>query len=183
MLSHETLVRWMRCAIFAAILCICSRITVPVGTIPFSMAIFAVMLCAVVLDWTSGMIAVGVYLALGLFLPIFHGGAAGITAYPGPTGGFLWSFLLMIPVICGVRSLGANGFVWDCCASFLGCVLGIALCYCCGAAQYSIYAGVSFSRALGVCALPFILPDLIKAAAATLLGVTLRRKLAMLNLG
>lgn len=173
--NHNYLVRLVLCALFAAILCICSPLTIPIGPIPFSMAIFAVMLCGVVLDWRSAIISVLVYLALGLFLPIFSGGKTGLSALPGPTGGYIWSYLLMIPVIFLIEQIPFRFPLGDILAAFLGCVAAIAVCYLCGTIQFCFIAGVRFQKALSVCVIPFAPFDLLKAAAASLLGVSLRK--------
>ena len=75
------------CAIFAALLCICSPISIPIGAIPISLLLFAVLLCALVLPWRLSTLSVLIFLLLGLWLPVFSGGHTGITALPGPTGG------------------------------------------------------------------------------------------------
>ena len=170
-MKHETLVHLMESAIFAAFLCICSPVTVPVGPIPFSMSVFAVMLCGVVLDWKSALLAVLVYLLLGLFLPIFSGGNNGLAALPGPTGGYIWSFLLMIPVIRLFRRIPARWEALRMGLAFLGCTAAVGLCYVCGTLQFAALAGRTFAESLELCVIPFIVPDLLKALAASVLGV------------
>ena len=99
-MKHTKIQKLTTCAVFAAILCLLSPIALPLGgPVPFALQIFGVMLCAVTLDWATGQISVLVYLLLGLFLPIFSGGNTGLSASPGPTGGYIWSYLLMVPVI------------------------------------------------------------------------------------
>ena len=182
MRKHKALADLLRCAVFAALLCICSPITIPVGVIPFTLGIFAVMLAGVVLGMKAGLLSVITYLALGLFLPVFSGGNTALTALPGPTGGYIWSYLLMIPVICLIGRIWADRPVLACLTAFLGCTAALALCYLCGTLQFSRYSGTSFRRSLTVCVVPFILPDLAKAAAAALLGVSLRRVLVRAGL-
>ena len=181
MKSHSYLVRMILCALFAAVLCICSSLSIPVGPIPFSMGIFAVMLCAVVLDWRSSLASVFVYLALGLFLPIFSGGRTGVAAIPGPTGGYIWSYLLMVPLIAWIGGR-AGRLLGEILASVLGCASAILVCYFCGTVQYSLFAGVSLQKALAVCVIPFAPYDLLKAMIASLLGVSLRRILNRMGL-
>ena len=175
-MSHEKLVRLILCAIFAAVLCICSPIVIPLaGPVPFAMQIFGVMLCAVTLRWGSAQVSVLVYLLIGLFLPLFSGGNTGLTAIPGPTGGYIWSYLLMVPVIALFRRIPVKKRGLEYLLAFGGCVAGMALCYLCGTVQFALVTENSFAHSLSVCVIPFVGFDLIKAAAATLLGVTLGR--------
>ena len=181
-MSHAKLLRLTTCAVFAAILCICSPIVIPLaGPVPFAMQIFGVMLCAVTLDWATAQVSVLVYLLIGLFLPLFSGGNTGLTAIPGPTGGYIWSYLLMVPVIRGFRSISVNKRRLEYLLALIGCVLAISLCYACGTVQFSLITGRSFIESLGVCVIPFIGFDLIKALAASLLGVELSRVLRRLR--
>ena len=181
-MSHAKLLRLTTCAVFAAILCICSPIVIPLaGPVPFAMQIFGVMLCAVTLDWATAQVSVLVYLLIGLFLPLFSGGNTGLTAIPGPTGGYIWSYLLMVPVIRGFRSISVNKRRLEYLLALIGCVLAISLCYACGTVQFSLITGRSFTESLGVCVIPFIGFDLIKALAASLLGVELSRVLRRLR--
>lgn len=170
--------RLTTCAVFAAMLCALSPIAIPLGgPVPFALQIFAVMLCAVVLDLGSAAVSVAVYLALGLFLPLFSGGNTGLTALPGPTGGYIWSYLLMVPVIRLFRSLPVKRQGAEYALALAGCVSAAAVCYLCGTAQFALLMGNSFAASLSVCVIPFVGFDLIKAAAASFLGVELARAL------
>ncbi|MBR6376327.1 MAG: biotin transporter BioY [Oscillospiraceae bacterium] len=174
-MNHTKLLRLVTCGLFAAILCVFSPMVIPVGPVPFAMQIFAVMLCAVTLPWAQAQTSVLVYLLLGLFLPLFSGGKTGLMAIPGPTGGYIWSYLLMVPVIALFRAIPVKNRWAEYAWSLLGCVTAIALCYLCGTVQFSLVTGNSFSHSLAVCVVPFIGFDLVKALAATVLGVELRR--------
>ena len=174
MKSHKALVEMALCAVFAAILCICSPISVPVGPVPVSLQVFAVLLCAVTLNLRPALISVAVYLGLGLFLPLFSGGNTGLAALPGPTGGYIWSFVLMVPLVRLLASLGKDRGWTAYAAAFGGCVVAVALCYLCGTVQFSLVTNNSFAHSLRLCVIPFILPDLAKSLAATVLGVALR---------
>ncbi len=176
-MRHSKLRFMVECAVFAAVLCALSPVAVPMGPIPFTLQVFAVLLCGVVLPWRQALVSVLVYLALGLFLPIFSGGNTGLTALPGLTGGYIWSFVLMIPVIRGLAGapLRHKGLAIP--VAFAGCLLAIALCYLCGTLQFSLLSGRTFAQSLAVCVIPFIWMDLLKAVAASVLGVSLRQVL------
>ena len=177
-MTHEKTLRLTTCGLFAAMLCIFSPIAIPVGPVPFAMQIFAVMLCAVTLDWAGAQIAVLVYLLLGLVLPLFSGGNTGLTAIPGPTGGYIWSYLLMVPVIRLFRSMPAKHRWAEYVLSLLGCGLAISLCYLCGTLQFSLVTGNSLGKSIALCVAPFVWFDLLKAVAATVLGVELHDRLS-----
>ena len=180
-MSHDRLLRLVSCSVFAAFLCLCSPLTIPLGPVPFALQIFAVMLCAVTLDWGAALLSVLVYLLLGLFLPLFSGGNTGLTALVGPTGGYIWSYLLMVPVIGAFCALPAPRRGLEYALALGGCLPAVALCYLCGTLQFSLLTGTGFREALAVCVLPFVGFDLLKAAAAAFLGVELRRALARLQ--
>ena len=179
---HKKLHRMTMAAIFAAFLCVISPIAIPLsGAVPFALQIFAVMLCAVTLDWGTAQLAVLLYLLLGLFLPIFSEGNTGLSAIPGPTGGYIWSYLLMVPVIALFRRIPVRKRWQEYAAAFCGCLLAIALCYLCGTVQFSLVSGNSFAKSLAVCVVPFVGFDLLKAAAAALLGVELGQILSKIS--
>ena len=123
------------------------------------------------------MASVLVYLVLGaLGLPVFAGGMGGIGVLVGPTGGYIWSYL-PIAALCGMlyRKIWIghrSGVIWRGIA--IG-ILGMAVCYLLGTVQYAFVANVSFFAALLVCVLPFLLFDLFKVVAVTLLSRHLLR--------
>ena len=64
----------LQCSLFAALLCVLSPMTLPVGVVPVSLGIFAVIMCASVLDVKKSLVAVVLYILLGtLGLPVFAG--------------------------------------------------------------------------------------------------------------
>ena len=128
----------------------------------------------------SAQTAVLVYLLLGLFLPLFSGGNTGAAALAGPTGGYLWSYLLMVPVICLFCAIPVKRRRSAYALALLGCLPALGLCYLCGTLQFCFVTGTGFRRALSLCVAPFVGFDLLKALAASLLGVELRRRLARL---
>jgi len=161
---------------FAVILCICSWITVPF-TVPFTMQTFAVFAVLLLLGGKDGTLAIGLYLMLGLIgLPVFSGFRGGVGHIIGPTGGYLVGFLftgiahmLLQPV---TEKQGFAGRMALLSAEHI-------ICYLIGTLWFvAVYGSrgtrYSFSAALGLCVLPYVLPDLVKIALADLVSRRVR---------
>lgn len=166
-------------SLFTALLCILSPVAIPLGPIPVTLAIFAVLLTGIVLPWKQAAAVVLVYLLIGFIgLPVFSGGSAGLGVLAGATGGYLWCYLPMAMLVSRV-SHGRRENVW---MALMGALLALLLCYATGTLQFAIIIDYSLNDALGVCVYPFILFDLLKVATAALLGMQLRRRLRMAGL-
>ncbi|MBQ7901667.1 MAG: biotin transporter BioY [Clostridia bacterium] len=164
----------VQCSLFAALLCVLAPLAVPVGVVPVSLGLFAVMLCAVVLGAYKGIISLGVYLLMGVLgLPVFAGGQTGLSTLAGPTGGYVWSYILVCLIIGLVsRQTYKKKFV------FVSCLAAILVCYLCGTMQFMAVTGSELSNALVVCVYPFVAFDIIKAVCAVVLGANIRKRLA-----
>ena len=55
-----------RTALFAAVIALLSPFAIPLGPVPITLSLFAVLLSAVVLDWKQAAAAVAVYILLGV---------------------------------------------------------------------------------------------------------------------
>lgn len=156
-------------ALFSAIMCVISPITIPTGTIPFSLSLFAVMLTAISLGVKKGIAAILVYILLGaLGLPVFSGFTGGIHILFGPTGGFILSYILTA-IIVSLAS-GHKKIIL-----FFFCMLSLLVCYIFGCLQYALVAKVSFKDTLFVCVYPFIIFDILKIFFAINLGLRLKK--------
>ena len=165
-------------ALLAAVLCILSPIAIPIGPIPITLCVFAVMLTGVLLDWKRACAAVAVYILLGLIgLPVFSGGKSGFGVLVGPTGGYIWSFLFMAVIIALVGGRARERYLHEAGFALIGCVASLVICYLLGTFQFTLVADCDWSYALSVCVYPFIPFDLAKGVCASLLGVQIRRRL------
>jgi biotin transport system substrate-specific component len=165
------------CALFAAICCVLSPITIPIGLIPVSLGILAVMFTAQVLGSVKGLISVGVFLALGLFLPLFSGGNNGIAAYFGMTGGYIWSYLIVVVVVGLLTKIPFKNKIVEMVANVLFCLVGVAICYFCGTIQFMAITGYDINASLAACVIPFIPFDIIKCVIAGVAGPLIRTAL------
>jgi biotin transport system substrate-specific component len=163
-------------ALFAALLCVLSPISIPLGPIPLSLGLCGALLTALTLPPAMTLTAVAVYLGLGACgLPIFAAGGAGVAALISPTGGFLWSYLLAAPLVSALatRAKRLGGLL-------LAGLCALPICYVCGTAWYALMTNTPPLAALSVTVLPFVLFDLCKLALAASIAYRLR---SILKLG
>ena len=163
------------CAMFATITAILAQIAIPLpGGVPLTLQTLAVSLAGIILGSKRGFVAILVYVLMGCFgIPVFANltGGAGIVA--GATGGFIISFPIMSFIIGLVCERTDNKLL-----IFLGMVLGSIVNYAVGALQFAIVTNSSLYNAFLVSVLPFILVGLIKAALATIIGLTIKNNKA-----
>lgn len=161
-----------RCAFFAALLCVCGWIAIPLPGIAVTMQTFGVFLTLELLGGKWGSAACLVYLLLGAAgLPVFSGFQGGIGVLLGATGGYLWGFLAagMIYWIAGSR-LPRQAIM----------ILGLLSCYVCGTLWYAFVwldGTAALPAVLAQCVLPYVLPDGLKLYLAAKLSKQLRRHL------
>lgn len=157
-------------ALCVAVIAVFSQISFPIlpGGVPLTLQTLAVTFCGYFLG-LKGLLAVAVYILLGFVgVPVFAGFQGGAGVIAGPTGGFLWGFLLTA-FCCG---LSAGKKIWL--GLLLGAV-GILLCHALGILQYMSISGRSWIDAFVLVSAPYILKDFVSAAIA-LWGVKLLRK-------
>ena len=163
------------CSLFAVLLCVLSPIAVFIGPVPVSLSLFAVLLSAAMLGPFRSLAAILAYLFMGaLGLPVFGGGMGGFGVLLGPTGGFIWSYLLIAP-ICGAlyrfAFVGGRGrWMRGMRIGFATGLLALAICYLFGTAQYTLVANASLATSALVCIVPFLLPDLAKVILVCVLA-------------
>lgn len=165
-------------SLFAAMLCIVSPFSLPIGVIPISLATFAMYIAASVLG-ASGTISVLVYIFIGAVgVPVFSGGLGGIDRLVGPTGGYIVGF---IPCTL-IAGLIIDRFENRKIAYPIAMIAGTAVLYALGTIWFIILMGKSgtpytLGAALMTCVVPFLIGDAIKIAAASTVGFVLRKTL------
>lgn len=123
------------------------------GDIALTMQTFAVYLTLFLLGGKWGCAAMGIYLALGsVGLPVFSAFQGGLGVLLGPSGGFLWGFLLFALVYWALERVN----------QLFSMIIGLLCCYGCGCLWFSYWSGGGFYFALVRSVLPFLVPDLIK---------------------
>jgi biotin transport system substrate-specific component len=155
-------------ALSIAIIAVSAWITIPLGPVPFTLQMFSITFALLVLTPKQAMCAIAGYLALGAIgVPVFSGMRGGIGVLMGPTGGFLWGYLIGVPVAAGVLALFRKRGV-DNVALGVACgLLFTIIAYTCGWSQYMFVANVGPLQSFLVTVAPFIVADIVKVVAAT----------------
>lgn len=164
-------------SMMVAIIAICAQLMIPFGAVQFSMQVFAVFLGAALLPpvWSAG--AMVAYLLLGAVgAPVFGGFQGGPGVLFGVTGGFIIAFPLMAGYISlMVKWLKVKGFM----PLFGVMASALLICYPVGCLWFSMVASAPVAKAVTVAVLPFVIPDLLKAALAAWLSIRIRKVVRM----
>lgn len=149
--------------LFAALLCICSWISLPLGSLRFTLQTFALFLALLTIGGKWGSLTVLVYIGLGAMgLPVFSGFQGGIGVIAGPTGGCIIGFMLTT-LLYWLAELLPPGKIW---VKIAVLCLGLLICYGIGWLWYCQFAPMPL---LAWC-LPYLLPDAGKLALAVFLS-------------
>ena len=155
-------------AMMAVILCVCSWLTIPF-TVPFTMQTFAVYCALLLLGGRRGLLAIGLYILLGLVgLPVFSGFRGGPGHLLGLTGGYIIGFLFTgLGYLLMESKLRGLGFL----PRIVLLALDLLPCYLVGTLWFTAVSRlhgseIGFFSALGLCVVPYILPDMLKVVLA-----------------
>ena len=172
------------CAVCAAITCVLAPIAIPIaGTVPITLATFAVMLSGVLLGGRPGALSQVIYLIIGAVgVPVCAGYTPALPKLLGPTGGYLVGYI-PLAFICGAiySKWGKNSRSAKKYAAMLGGMLiGTVVLYAFGTAWFCILNHVGVFYALGLCVVPFLPGDAVKIAVVMLLAPQLEKAIAKL---
>ena len=94
----------MQILIGVGLLACCSQVSIPLQPVPITLQTVAVMLIGLFYSRTAALKTLGSYLTLGACgVPVFANFMGGINVLFGPTGGYLWGFLLAVLVMTTAR--------------------------------------------------------------------------------
>ena len=167
-------------SISAALITVCSWISIPIGPVPFTLQTMAILAVMLTCGGRRGTLAILVYLLMGACgLPVFAGFKGGLVSFAGPTGGFLIGFIFAALVYWLLENLIFRRFMTSAVKTWVfGAVNSVifeVIMYAVGVAWFmTVYASqtgpVGLATVMGWCVLPFIIPDLVKLAAAVIIG-------------
>ena len=167
-------------AISAALITVCSWISIPLGPVPFTLQTMGILAVMLTCGGRRGTIAILVYLAMGACgLPVFAGFKGGIASLAGPTGGFLIGFIIAALVFWLLEKLIfgklMNSTVKTWIFGALNSLVFEIVLYTVGVIWFmTVYAAqtgpVGLGTVMTMCVIPFIIPDAVKLIAAVVIG-------------
>lgn len=154
-------------AMFAALIAVCSILSIPIGEVPITLQTFAVCLAAAMLGWKRGTLSVLIYVLLGAVgVPVFAGMTGGVGILAGPTGGYIIGFIPAAIII----GLAADKWERKALPLIVAMVLGVLVCYLIGTIWFMVVTGMGIGESLMLCVVPFLIPDGVKIALAMILS-------------
>ena len=153
-------------ALFAALTAVLAQIQLPIGPVPFNLAVFGAFLAGMLLEpaWAA---------ASMVGITVFAGFMGGPAVLLGKTGGYVIGYIFIaLATALAVKRSGKLPVIG---AAMLA---GLLICYGFGTAWFMAVTGADLVSALGWCVLPFIVPDVCKGVLACVLGRLLAGRLA-----
>lgn len=156
--------------LLAACTAVLAQIVIPIGPVPFNLAVFGAFLAGMLLSPGMAVLSMTTYwLMAAIGLPVMAGLQGGLGAVLSPTGGYVAGYLLL----AGCTALVAERPMP---MRLAGMALGLVLCYTLGTVWFICATGTALSAALAMCVLPFIPADVAKGIAAAWLAQTIKRR-------
>ena len=155
-------------ALMIAINCISAYLIIPLpwSLSPLALQTVIVTLTGFILKPKHAAITMSVYILIGLAgIPVFTGGTAGPGKLFGPTGGYVFGFILAATAISYLKPKEYNFLKY----AWVG-LIGIPLIYIPGVIQLMALTKMDFLKAFMVGAVTFIPLDIVKVGIASYLA-------------
>ena len=146
------------------LLAISSKVQIPLTPVPVTLQTLVLLVMSMFLGWRGAIGATSLYLFQGAIgLPVFaHGG--GFVILFGPTGGYLFGFLIASLVVGYLAERGCDKSVV---LTFTSMTIGTLIIYLFGVIWLSYLKDLNTALVFGL--LPFITPDILKICLGTCL--------------
>lgn len=188
------------CGLTIALMAVSAWISIPLGPVPFTLQTFVMVFALIALTPGQCLASIGGYLLIGAIgIPVFSSMRGGVGVLLGPTGGFLWGYLIGAALCLALlHAIGCRraasvqkgednllGDVspraatrrerCDIVASFAAALLFIVIMYVCGWAQYMAVSGMGPAVAFATAVAPFIAVDLVKTVVGVFTARAVKR--------
>jgi biotin transport system substrate-specific component len=159
-------------SLFAALTAAGAFISIPLYPVPITLQNLFTLLAGMTLGSVLGGSSQIIYVLLGIIgLPVFAGFKAGMGVLFGPTGGYLFGFIIASYIIGKIIELKKEKDIFY---YFLAGGIGIIIIYISGITQLSLVTGIGIKKALMVGVFPFLPGDILKIIAASFIASKLK---------
>ena len=178
----KKITKFVFAVLFAALISAGAFIVIPFGPVPIVLQNLFTLLAALVLGPVYGSLSVALFLAAGAIgVPVFanNGTPMGIARIIGPTGGYLFGYLLgafVAGLIAGTPRQGEKKIMWR---IIIAASAGTLTVYLPGLFRLK-FEFDTWRQTLAIGLVPFIAGDLLKSAIAVLIAPRLRRTASQL---
>jgi biotin transport system substrate-specific component len=158
----ETFVRIKNITMFVVLTALGAHVYIPHNPVPFTLQTMFVLLAGAFLGWRDGAISMLSYLLLGgLGIPVFASPVAGWGYLFGPTGGYLWGFVIGAGVVGAMIRMDSS-VIW----TIFSMLVGLVLIFGCGTVYLNMTLIHNWSVSIVQGFLIFSLWDIVKLGAA-----------------
>lgn len=171
--THTNIYKTALCGLFAAIIAVCSWISVPIPPeIPFTMQTFAVFCALGTLGGGAGTAAILAYILVGAIgVPVYAEFTGGLGILFGYTGGYFAGFIFSGLVYWLITSLLGNKLP----VQIFAMTAGMLVCYLLGTLWFMLVSAnngspTGFTAALALCVFPYVIPDALKISLAIIVS-------------
>lgn len=161
-------------ALCLAFCCVTAYISFPLPFTPGMVTALTLALgvTAFVLTPKQTLMVVGAYVLLGAAgVPVFVGGTAGLGKLFGPTGGYIWAWLIAFPLLSALKGDTPDFKRY----ALLDIFIGITVTDLGGILQMVQVMDITWYQGFIMAVLPYIPGDVLKCLLAAFLGVKINR--------
>ncbi len=158
-------------SLMAGLMAVGAYIHIPIGPVPIVLTNLFVLLAGLLLGSRWGAISAGIYLLVGAIgMPVFYAGKGGLAHIFGPTGGYLFGFVLCAWFTGFISERFRNTWL----GGVIAVVVGSLIVYGLGVPWLKMVTKMTWNKALVAGMVPFLPGDAIKAVVAILLARAVR---------
>ncbi len=158
-------------SLMAALMAVGAYIHVPIGPVPIVLTNLFVLLSGLLLGSRWGIASAGLYLLVGAIgMPVFYGGKGGLAHIFGPTGGYLFGFVLSAWITGFISERFRHSMI----GGVIAVIIGSLIIYGLGVPWLKMITKMSWNKAWMVGMIPFLPGDVLKAVVAIVLARAVR---------
>src|SRR4030042_2135042 len=158
-------------SLMAAMTAVGAYIHIPIGPVPIVLSTLFVLLSGLLLGSHWGLASMGLYLLVGAIgIPVFAGGKGGFAHFFGPTGGYLFGYLLASWTAGFISERSHSLLILD----IFAVVVGSLAIYSLGVPWLKMVTQLSWTKTFMLGMVPFFICDAAQASVALILARAFR---------